>query len=141
MGDLLRPDGGLRRGPHHAAAPAGPALPQEPLRGDHRRVLPGPPPHQVTEGKRRGGGGKRRAESTRGGAERGGARPAPNDGPRLRVSERLQCALKGLVHGHRHRAIKHLLTGKPNCVYGRQQQRHTTLHGLSKGLRAVGTDV
>lgn len=50
VGDLLRTDGGLRPGPHHPVAAAGPALPtQRPLRGNNGRVLAGPPPHQVTE--------------------------------------------------------------------------------------------
>lgn len=52
VGHLLYPDGGLRRGPHHPVAAAGPSLPtQRLLRGDNRRVLAGPPPHQVTERK------------------------------------------------------------------------------------------
>ncbi len=88
MGDLLRPDGGLRLGPGHPVAPAGPALPtQRQLRGDNRRVLAGPPPHQVTERKRAGGRGEQaggqRAEPTRGGGERGEARPAPDSDTRL----------------------------------------------------------
>lgn len=82
MGDLLRADGGVRGGPYHPAAPAGPALPtQRPLWGDNRRVLAGPPPHQVTERKHTGKQGERagdqRAEPTHSGGERGEARPAP----------------------------------------------------------------
>lgn len=88
MGDLLHPDGGLRLGPHHPVAPAGPAPPtQRPLRGDNRRVLAGPPPHQVTEGKWTGGQGERageqRAEPIHSGGERGEARPAPYSDTRL----------------------------------------------------------
>lgn len=87
MGDLLRPDGGLRLGPGHPVAPAGPALPaQKPLRGDNRRVLAGPPPHQVTERKWTGGRGERaggqRAEPIHRGGERGEARPAPDSDAR-----------------------------------------------------------
>lgn len=50
VGDLLRPDSGLHPGAHHPVAAAGPSHPmQTPFRGDNRRVLAGPPPHQVTE--------------------------------------------------------------------------------------------
>lgn len=76
MGDRLRSDGGLRHGPHHPPAAAGSALPaQTPVRGDNRRVLAGPPPHQVTErksGERMGG-----AEPIHGGGEQGEAQPGP----------------------------------------------------------------
>lgn len=53
LGDLLRPDGDLCRGPHHPAARAAAALQvQRPLWGDHRRVLAGAASHQVTERER-----------------------------------------------------------------------------------------
>lgn len=76
MGDLLCSDSSLRSGPHHPVAPAGPALStQKLLRGDNRRVLSGPPPHQVTERKQTGGRGEQaggqRTESIYGGAPNG----------------------------------------------------------------------
>lgn len=53
LGHLLHSHGGLCLGPPHPAALTRPALPtSRPLWRDHRRVLAGPPPHQVTNGKR-----------------------------------------------------------------------------------------
>lgn len=88
MGDRLLPDGSLCLGAHHPVSSAGPTLPkQRQLRGDYRRVLAGPAPHQVTERKWAGGQGERaggqRGQPIRSSGERGEARPAPNSDTRL----------------------------------------------------------
>lgn len=88
VGHLLRPDGRLRRGPHHPVAPAGASLStQRPVRGDNRRVVTSPPPHQVTERKRTGDqdqrAGGQRAEPVHGGGEGGDAQPGPISDARL----------------------------------------------------------
>lgn len=81
MGDLLHPNGSLCSGPRGPVAPAALALQtQRPLWRDHRRVLTGAAPHQVTESKRTGEHRERadgqRAEPVHTCGERGGGRPA-----------------------------------------------------------------
>lgn len=87
VGHLLRPDGRVRPGAGGSTAAASAALPAaRPRRRDHRRVLAGASPHQVTE-RRRGCGGEG-AELSRAVQPRSEARPTTGDQSRHGACER-----------------------------------------------------